>query len=182
MTNKEIQSTIHLLKKFQSLDTYRMGLCIQALELQQKLTEWIDSYKADTFEDVSWNREELLSILEEFVVMGEDSPILLPDEVPTIQSGMIIHCDTETKAKTLLQIARNQGWEWRNSSAPELHYDTFEENTCYSFTDKFAPTGKKIIEFGPKPLYEEIMKFTEIISFDDFIQTSIEKKPEPITM
>jgi len=40
----------------------------KALEAQIKMKEWIDAYNQPEFKDITWNTEEVIGLLKEFVV------------------------------------------------------------------------------------------------------------------
>lgn len=64
-----MMATITLLEE---LDRYRaIGTaeeCREAVEKQIKLKEWIDAYNQPEFKNITWNTEEVIGLLKEFVV------------------------------------------------------------------------------------------------------------------
>ena len=44
-----------------------LGMAINALKAQIKMKEWIEAYNQPEFKDITWNMEEVIDLLNEFV-------------------------------------------------------------------------------------------------------------------
>lgn len=69
--------------------------------------------------------------------------------------GKAVHCDTEKKAKELLKLARDFGWDWRGGESliEESYWRFHQEDTCYVFYfDK--TTGWSLCEYYKSEDYE----------------------------
>lgn len=81
---------------------------------------------------------------------------------------VVVHCDTEEKAKALLKLAKSFGYKWEGGNDLEeiSRWENCKENTCYRFYDTdviispkkyYKENGYKIVEFEldePSPMKE----------------------------